>query len=330
MNFKRKLNTKMLISSVIVTLMVLAAELFEEPEIIFPEIAALTIGTLISKKMPWNTDYARMFVLMSISAVIGYLLSITDAIPLYPKIIFAFALCAASLIISRCTMLPMISACILPLLTSVRSIIYPISVILLTAAVITVRYILTKLGFINKQEYIKNEIDYRSEILHWGYLVAVLMAISAVALVFQIPFIISPPLIVAFAESSYAESPVRKNPTGFFFAMALCALIGTMGRLIFHEFAGLSLFVSVFITVIAAFYLLLLLDKLFPPAAALSVLPFILSEDTLLFYVMEVIIGAVALIAAALAYTKVESGVLKLMQDKQPSSAESEHTNNKL
>lgn len=65
---KRK---RYLFALTMILLMVAVAELSGEKEIIFPEMAALTIGMWIVDKQVWRVSRARMVALMTAGAVAG-------------------------------------------------------------------------------------------------------------------------------------------------------------------------------------------------------------------------------------------------------------------
>lgn len=50
----------------IVAVMVYALELVHEKEIIFPEIAAIAVGTLLSPTITWHTDKKRILILTTL------------------------------------------------------------------------------------------------------------------------------------------------------------------------------------------------------------------------------------------------------------------------
>ena len=55
----------------IVTGMVAAADIFDNKEIIFPEIAAIAAGGLVAPKLAWNTDKKRILFFITVCAVLG-------------------------------------------------------------------------------------------------------------------------------------------------------------------------------------------------------------------------------------------------------------------
>ena len=66
MNRQVSLVIRYILSVVLVTAMVSAAVIFNEQEIIFPEIAALAVGAFIADKMPWKVNRTGMFILMTL------------------------------------------------------------------------------------------------------------------------------------------------------------------------------------------------------------------------------------------------------------------------
>ncbi|MBR2176323.1 MAG: hypothetical protein IJ861_05175 [Clostridia bacterium] len=293
---------KMGVSVGVVTVMVLLSEILREPEIIFPEIAALAVGMLVSEKRAWKTTPARTLVLMSFAAFAGYLIGSDQGMPVYPKVIVVFVICAAALLLTRCTMLPMISAALLPILIPVRSIIYPLSVIIFTSGIILLNRLFRKLGIAGNEKFRPIKINKKQELIHWGVLLGVLMIVAAVAVGLNIPLMIAPPLVVLFVEFSYTDSPVRKSPLMIYLLTCACAVIGSCTRLILCILLGMPLTVGVFAAAAAAICLLSAMKRLFPPAAALAVLPFIISETDVHLYPFEVMIGAGIFIAAAMLY----------------------------
>ena len=109
-------------------LMIAIAEISGEKEIIFPEICALTIGAWISEQQPWMCNKRKMFFLVSIAALFGMLVTKYIDIPLIFQVALCFGFTGVILTIARTTLIPIISACILPVYLGTKSWIYPISV----------------------------------------------------------------------------------------------------------------------------------------------------------------------------------------------------------
>lgn len=305
---KRNLFIRLAAGVLSVVLMTLTAELLGEYEIIFPELAALSLGAVISERMPWRVSAVQMAVLMSIGAFMGWGLASVSFIPIFIRIMAGFLVCSVILIISGSTMLPMLSACILPVLTNAESILYPLSVIILTSEIIFIRFILIRTGIIKEFPDNEKHLSFGEEFGRLFFVTAVLAAVTAAAIFGGWTYMIAPPLIAAFSEISYPDSPAGKKPIILIFSVISCALCGTVSRLVLCEVTGLPLCIGVLAAAAAAYGLLMLFELPFPPAAALAVLPFILSEDVLGAYPFQAAAGIIIFTAAAVLYARIRVG----------------------
>lgn len=304
MNKQISLTVRACVSVITVILMVTAAFVTGEKEIIFPEIAALTVGAFISDKLPWRTGMVRMLLLMTLGAFIGYGLSVYSPFPLYVNIIAAFTVCIIILSIAKSTMLPMISAAVLPVLTNVQSLVYPVSVLLLTLTVIEIRQLMLYYGVIEKTEFSDEMPRSRQEIARRIWLITVFAILAAAAVISGMTFIIAPPLAVILAEAAQRDTPVRKDPFGFFLCTILCAFAGTASRMVLCDLFGLNMITGVGTAAASAVFFLIMFKKPFPPAAALAVLPFILPESVIAVYPFQVVTGCAAVISLDMIYQK--------------------------
>lgn len=85
-----------------ILLMIGAAELLMEREIIFPEMAALTIGMWIVDKRVWRVSRIGMVVLMTLGAIAGVCIVRYSPFPLLANLMFAFAFAAICLTLFPC------------------------------------------------------------------------------------------------------------------------------------------------------------------------------------------------------------------------------------
>ena len=301
MTFNKKMNIKIWLSVGLVTLMFFLAEILGEKEMIFPETAALVIGAWVSPKHVWRTNREKMLLFMSIAAGAGYYISayIEDA-PMYLKIVVGMLVCMALVLISQTTMLPLISACILPILTEVNNIIYPISVIILTTAVISVQILLEKKKLKKVYKYKPIFYDVGLEIKRWVFIIIVMAVMTGLALWLDLKFIIAPPLIVAFCEFTYKKSSVRKIPVPILIMLSLSAFLGAFTRLLLCM--ALHLTVAVIGVITLVLYAMKMIKVYFPPVGAIALLPFIISEDELYFYPVEVMLGGIVFVVLAMVF----------------------------
>ena len=122
---KRYLYAVLMISA-----MVGLSEATGEKEIIFPEMAALTTGMWIVDKRVWQISKFQLVPLMTLVAIAGICLVRYSPFPLVINLFLAFVFAAFCLVTSRTTLIPLISACMLPVLLKTESWIYPLAVCL--------------------------------------------------------------------------------------------------------------------------------------------------------------------------------------------------------
>lgn len=300
MIFDKHTNIKIWISVFMITLMVMISEFLGEKEMLFPEFAALAVGGLIAPKQSWIVNRERIMVLMSLSSVTGFLISVYIDAPLYLKLLLGIIVCTALLLVSQSTMLPLFSACILPILTEVDNIVYPISVILLTSALVVTQWILEKKNLRKPYKYIPVYYDIFWELKRWLFIICVLAVMLGIAVGFDIKWITAPPIIVAFCEFSYIDSKIRKRPLTAVCMIALSACVGTCSRLLLCSVLGLPLFVSAFVTIVFVLYLMAILEVYFPPAGAVALLPLISNPNVLTVYPIETAVGSIVFITLAM------------------------------
>ena len=309
MTFRKKMNIKIWLSAGLVTLMVFLSEILMEEEIIFPEAAALVIGAWLSPKHIWRTSREKMLLFMSIAAGAGYYISAyIEGAPLYLKIVVGMLVCMALVLISQTTMLPLISACILPILTEVNNIIYLLSVIILTSIVAGGQMILEKKKLKKVYRYKPIFYDVPLEIKRWSFIMIVMAIMTGFALYLDIKFIIAPPLIVAFCEFTYHKSSVRKIPVPVLVMTTLAAFLGAFSRMLLCTALHLPLTVATFGVIILVLYTMKTIKVYFPPAGAVAILPFIIEETELYFYPVEIMLGGVVFITLAMVFGKFVKG----------------------
>ena len=275
----------------IVFVMVGAAELFHQQEIIFPEITAIAVGALMAPKMTWQTSRIRILIFVMICALAGVAIVLFIPGPVWFKVAFAYGIAEIIYLCSGTSFAPMISAIALPVLLGTESAVYPIAAFFLTSLILGCHILLVKKG-------IKEEISFtpvKPGKTDWLDAVKrlILVGIAAfLALNLHFRFSIAPPLLVAFTEFSKRESGARKIPVKVVAAIALCGLIGALCRLIIHLTLQMPLTLA---ALMAALLMILLLTKMkvyVPPAGALCILPMLIPAESVLLYPLHIFIGA--------------------------------------
>ena len=274
----------------LVTAMTAAAELSGEKEILFPEIAAIAAGAFAAPKFAWNVSFPRMLLMLSAGAVLGTLTVLLPA-PYAVQVCLAFLAASVMLLVSRTTFAPMISAVVLPVMLQTKSPVYPVSAVILSAAVIAVRLLLQACGVLQKPEYHPEPKPSQRAaadlIVRWllGSLVIVF------AILTKHNLICAPPLLVAFTEFWKPGSAGQKKPFAVSIMIAFCAVLGA-GMRELALFFGVYQFPAAGIAMTLVLLLMRRTGLYIPPAAALAVLAFLIPERAVLLYPVLVFAGA--------------------------------------
>ena len=207
-----------------------------------------------------------------------------------------FTLIGISLLVTKTSFAPVISAFMLPILLQSDSWLFPLFVIVYVGIIIAVQTIYQKIGLTQKMIYLNIPFQWKKELFHWCILLLVFSVLSIYPAVTHSIYFMLPPLIITFVEMSEITSPVRKKPLKVYAVMALAPWVGTAWR-----FLSICTPIPSYITFPCALICLLLLIELirFPFAAAgsLVTLPFLLSEETLIWYPIQSMIGLIFFIA---------------------------------
>jgi len=286
----------------LVMAMFTVAEYTGEREIIFPEIAALALGAWVMEKSPWQSTNLHIWLSPTLAALTGIIMVRYFAYAPLLMIPAAFCLVALQLKLFRSAVLPSISAAILPIITRSESWYYPLSVCLLTGIIALGRLVLNS-NKSNTGQTIETartagvaaaDRSLLSQSVHWGMLLTGVILITAVAVGFDLLFMVAPPLLVAFVELSKPDGAVRAKMVRALIVVVLAAFAGVFWLLFIHKVLFLPVWVSSCVATLTIFLVYHALRMPFPPAVAIALLPTILPEDALLTYPWHVFAGATA------------------------------------
>ena len=274
-----------------VTLMVAAAELSGEREIIFPEITALAIGYIVAEKRSWHVNSIRIVVLITLCAIAGVLIVRSRFAGILPEILIAFALCQLIFMYSGTTFAPFVSAVILPIMMQTESFVYPAAAFVLTIIIVALHTLFLKCGLRSDEDYVPKRLNSKTD-----YIDAVLRVISvgivgAVAFMSGYRFVIAPPLLVAFTEFSRPGNKACNKPFKTIAVVTLCAVIGAVCRYFINISLGMPLAVA---AAVAAVLLLAVIHKsrmFMPPAGAITILAMIIPETAVMTFPVQILCG---------------------------------------
>lgn len=294
-----------------VMLMTAAAEFSGEKEILFPEIAAIAAGALIAPKFAWKTSKLRLFVLICIGSVLGLLISMFVPLALSVKLCIAFL--AASLLFqfSGTTFAPVISSVVLPVMLGTNSVIYPIAAAVLTFLILMERMLTEKLGIAEKSEFSPEPMPDKNALVRLAarWLIGSIAIVLAVGTGFG--FAVAPPLLVAFTEFCRKDSAVREKPVAITLLIAGCALVGAVCRSVF-TLLGWKMFAAAGVTMLIVCIIMKSAKLFVPPAAALSVLAFLIPEEAVITYPLQIAAGTVIFVLVGRIFGKMKSEQVQL------------------
>lgn len=283
-----------------ILLMVGIAEWAGEKEIIFPEMVALSIGAWIIDKRVWKVKRWQMVKFMTLGAIAGLCIVRYSPFPSPVNLSLAFAFAGLCLLCSRTTLIPLISACMLPVLLQTHSWIYPLSVCLLSLILALGQKGMETCRVRKKTAHLPAERDWKKDSLRWLSLLAIVFLIALLASLAGCRYLVIPPLVVTFAEIVHSKAGFRSRPVQLFLYMTVAALLGTGFQLFGYYYLHLPETVVAFCIVVCLFALFEWTGKYFAPAGALAFIPLIVPRESLTWLPMQASLGAALFITIAM------------------------------
>ena len=284
-----------LLSIIVISFMVGLSEAFNQKELIFPEIAALSIGCLITPNQPWKVSKIKLFFSITINAFLGILIVSYIHLPLWLNITLGFIISIVMLCFMKITFYPIISAIILPIILGTTTVVYPIAASTLTGIIIILQLLLEKYMGKEKQHDTIADIHFRADILLWLKRLLIVSICAVICTRLDLIFLIAPPLIVAFTELSSPHSKARNKPVKTVLFVCSGAIVGSLTRYYLSIKLSLPLYICTIIIFIALFFVAKKTNIYFPPAGAIATLSMLVDNSVVLIYPCEIIIGFSAL-----------------------------------
>ncbi|EHK2345667.1 hypothetical protein [Clostridium perfringens] len=306
------------ISLVLILAMVSIAEITGEREIIFPEVAALVVGSWVLEKQPWKVSKVGLVVLMTLCSIVGILIVRYVNLGLTMEVLIGLVFTGLILKLSKTTLVPIISACILPIVLRTETWVYPISVFILTILIVSIKYFIEDYGVSEVREEFKEEITKleRNTSLRKKEFIRLLKIFITVGILtyfsvkFNITLLIAPPLIVAFIELTNEHCKFRQRSKSLLLLFIVVAILGFIFRIGFNEYLGLPLWLCIIFLLISLFICLEIFNMYFPPVAAIAVLPMLLTSKQVMFYPFQIAIGCFIFITIAMIFFREEKCIV--------------------
>lgn len=289
---------------IIITAMVYLSVVFDDKEIIFPEIAAICIGSFLVPNLLWKTSYARMLIFITLCAICGVLIVIYVPFDKPFQMVIAYMIGQILFLISGTTFAPMISAIVLPVMLGTKSPVYVISAFLLTLTIILIRIATDKMHVTRRRDFKRVVHDKSEESKVFIFRCIVMFALCITGFNFKLNFLAAPPILVLFTELSSPINKGKKNPIRIIGCVFSCSLVGVICRMLICSVLNLPLYVAAFFIGFFMIIVLVRFKVLIPPAGAIAVLALLIDDKFLLTYPVQILIASVIYVLAAIAYGK--------------------------
>lgn len=309
---ERKMLTRMALSVLVLAFMAGMADYFGEKELIFPEVAALSVGLWIVPKRIWNIHSIEVPFIMTLSAVTGVLIVRYVAAPMFVQFTLAFGIAALFIMFFHIPLVPALAAMLLPVLLDTRVWSYPLSVALMTTLVAYGSVLMRRFDL----KPALSPVSLRSGITagnlwHWISSYLLLLPLLFVSTTYGFLFAIVPPVVIILIELSNPSNMFRSRPVALLGAVAVITAIGTLSRLILLEWFQLPYVVALPVAYTLSLIYMFRGHLMFPPLPALAVIPFILPDSYLLYPLEATVGGAYAIVMARVGIPSVFTSFLK-------------------
>ena len=273
-----------------------ASAYFQNPEIIFPEIAAIATGALLAPKFAWNTDKKRILFCISLCALLGII--IVRFVPLQVSLQMCLAFFIAQMIYlhSGTSFAPMISAIVLPVMLQTKSVVYVISAVILTSLILIFKMITEKANITEKINFSPSPLPEKADYLSALLKTAVISVWILLVMTIGIRFCTAPPLLVAFTEFCKSDSPAKTKKLPIFLLITVSGLTGVLFRYLLTGCFSLPLWIPAILTTLTIWLVMKKTTLFLPPASAIAILAFLIPENGLLWYPLQIAGGILGLL----------------------------------
>lgn len=296
----KKMDIRMALSVVALAFMALGADVLGQREVIFPEIAALAVGLWIADRRMWDVSGYEIPLLMTVSAVLGVLITTCLHVHIFVQLTLAFLISATMMTAMRVPLIPSIAAILLPVLLHTTSWCYPASVAVMTTLMAAGMSLLQRWGVKDRlPEATPRQARKVLSAKAWTERYLMLLPLLAVCAWQHWLFAIVPPLVIILIELANPKNMFRNRPATLWADAVVVAAIGTASRWLLLETLAMPYALAVSVSFLAAMLLLARTKMMFPPVPALAVIPFIL-PDTYLWFPLEVMVGGAYVVGVPL------------------------------
>ncbi len=288
-----------LMAIVLVAAMVFAAEVTGEKEIIFPEMAALSVGYLVAIKRSWMVNGRRMLFLITGCAILGVLIVRNINLGDFPEIILAFIISQIIFLYSGTTFAPFVSALVLPVMLQTTTWVYPVAAFSLTLILVLGHKLLIHFGKRVDEAYEPVILNSKNDVIDMILRIIAVSVIGGATISLGYKFVIAPPLLVAFTEFSRPRNKTRNKPIKTVALVTLCGVIGALVRYIFVIKLGFSMTFAAVMIMALSLLTIHLFHMYMPPAGAIAILSLLIPESAVVTFPLQIFVGISAFMACS-------------------------------
>jgi len=283
------------IAVALVGLMFFVSDYLKIIDVVFPEVAALSVVLLVIDKGVWKANYLQIFLLFAIYSCLGVVVVKFSPFSTITNFIISAFFALLGFQLTRTNIYPAFSAMLLAILLGVHSWIYPISVILMISLILGLQTLMVKWGL--RAELNSKELSSRRKsgarwiISRW----IVISLCAFLAIHYDLKFLILPPIIVSYLEVSTTKSDLKSYPFNLIILMAAGSVLGMFSKMALVDALGFPPYIAFPLCLSVLFLFFEYVRRSFAPAAALVLIPYIIEGD-LTFYPIYVVVGSIIFI----------------------------------
>lgn len=282
------------VAAAFAAVMFLLAQITGNDIFIFPEMFALLIGMVCADKIPWKTDGVHSVILMTISAIIGVCIVSLVLLPMYFQALIGLAAVGLVMILTDCSLMPCIAACLFPIYFKENSVIYLLFVTVMTFAVVRIRAFFVNRGAIESDTKFRYLPDFEFDLKVWLGIILIFAVLAPIPMFTGYALFLAPPVAVTLAEGSTKQ--LKGKRVKIWFVITVAAVIGSLARYAAGDILQIPMFVAGFAAAITVLVEMRLMNLMFPPAGAVAILAF-LADGNVFLYPPIISIGTAAVLA---------------------------------
>lgn len=263
---------------------------FKSKEIILPEIAALAVGCLVYQNPIWLSKPLHLFLLPSITAVLGFLVNMLPIEYAY-KLVLILALMLLVLRLFKSFLAPALATGLLPVITNASSYSFIISILLFTCA-LSLYVVLSNTE--KKNIGLPKQENSRDGILYMVFIALWILICDQEKWMFMAAL---PPVIVTGYEAAHKEVYDMVTLKKQIVCLFLASFVGIQALHFLN-----NLLLVVLADILAVALILKIFKFRLPPAYAMAILPMILYNASYSYFYFQVLLMSIIIFGAVYLY----------------------------